>query len=418
MGAGHNDDSTTRLSIGYVMSESLTKPDLLAAAPTVYVRYSEMALFGMDDYANQTIRAVEHSTKSDIGALLLSCDIALPGCFSGIVEAYPELEPIIAKEEELRAAGSGSPVSHSTKAAALDDDNLSRNMIVHGAPGTGKSHFIENLKTLYFDDENVERVTFYPNYTYSQFVGGYKPIPNQDETGVTYAFVEGPFLKILTSAYRHPENRYLLIVEEINRANSAAVFGDTFQLLDRVDGVSRYPISISHEMASFLSNVQYNESKLAIPSNMFIWATMNSADQGVFPIDTAFRRRWDFTYLSIDNTQEAVDVTVSLISGHDVAWNALRRTLNNKLLSLGINEDKLIGPFFIGSAADMRKIQEDNRFNAVFKDKVITYLFNDVVRHCRPQFFSGSENATSFSQVCADFDLIGERVFGDYDLAI
>ena len=79
LGAGHNDDSTTRLSIGYVFEDSLTKTDLLEAAPAVYVRYSEMALFGMDDYANQTIRVVEHSTKSDIGALLLSCDITQPG---------------------------------------------------------------------------------------------------------------------------------------------------------------------------------------------------------------------------------------------------------------------------------------------------------------------------------------------------
>ena len=101
LGAGHNDDTTTRLSIGYVFESSLTKTDLLEAAPAVYVRYSEMALFGMDDYANQTIRVVEHSSKSDIGALLLSCDIAQPGCFQGIVQAYPELAPIIAKEERL-----------------------------------------------------------------------------------------------------------------------------------------------------------------------------------------------------------------------------------------------------------------------------------------------------------------------------
>ena len=440
MGAGRNDDSTTRLSIGFVLKESLTKPDLLVAAPAAYARYSEMVLFGMDDYANQTIRAVERSTKSDIGALFLSCDIAQPGSFSGIVEAYPVLAPIIAKEEELRGGTGTAP--HKTKTETLDDAQLSRNMIVHGAPGTGKSYYIEELRNLYFDEDKVTRVTFYPNYSYSQFVGGYKPrsgLNGRGEHEVYYEFVLGPFLETYVDALKHPEDRYLLIVEEINRANSAAVFGDVFQLLDRnLAGVSEYPIRISREMgeelysrlhhtyyyetpyAGFTAGESENERVgwMALPSNMFIWATMNSADQGVFPIDTAFRRRWDFMYLSIDNAREAADVNVSLAAGHDISWNALRTALNDKLLTLGIDEDKLLGPFFIGNRDCMLQIQADNRFNAVFKDKVITYLFNDVVRHCRPQFFSGASNPASYSQVCADFDLLGERVFGNYDLAI
>lgn len=439
LGAGHNDDTTTRLSIGYVFESSLTKTDLLEAAPAVYVRYSEMALFGMDDYANQTIRVVEHSSKSDIGALLLSCDIAQPGCFQGIVQAYPELAPIIAKEEEARASGGSIGVS---KVAMLDDAPINRNMIVHGAPGTGKSHYIEDLQRLYFDDDKVQRVTFYPNYSYAQFVGGYKPYSGINSKGdheVYYRFVFGPFLDTYVAALKHPEQRFLLIIEEINRANAAAVFGDVFQLLDRgIDGTSEYPVRVSHEMGGELYHqlnyTKYDEEHyagfteqevedecvktIALPSNMFIWATMNSADQGVFPIDTAFRRRWSFEYLSIDNSQEVVDISVNLAAGHSVSWNALRMMLNEKLLALGINEDKQIGPFFIGNRDYMNQLQNENRFNAVFKDKVITYLFNDVVRHCRLQFFTGATKPSSYSQVCADFDLIGERIFGDYDLSI
>ena len=439
LGKAFNDDTTTRLSIGYVFEASLTKTDLLEAAPAVYVRYSEMALFGMDDYANQTIRVVEHSTKSDIGALLLSCDIAQPGCFQGIVNAYPELAPIIAREEESRSSSTGPARS---KTAMLDDAPVNRNMIVHGAPGTGKSHYIEDLQDLYFDDDKVQRVTFYPNYSYAQFVGGYKPYSGINSKGdheVYYKFVFGPFLDMYVAAQKHPKERYLLIIEEINRANAAAVFGDVFQLLDRdINGVSEYPIRVSHEMGEELYHelhfTLHDEESysgftpeeleqecvktIALPHNMFIWATMNSADQGVFPIDTAFRRRWSFEYLSIDNSQEAVDMEVALACGHSVSWNALRSVVNEKLLALGINEDKQLGPFFIGNKDYMAKLQQENRFNAVFKDKVITYLFNDVVRHCRPQFFTGATKPSSYSQICADFDLMGERIFGDYDLGI
>lgn len=436
---GYKVESTVVISIGYLFESPLSKNDLLEAAPYEYIRFSEMPLFSLNDTAAQTIRKIEHTKKCDIGALLLSCDIAQPGCFQGIVEAYPELAPIIAKEEETRSSDAGAARS---KAAMLDDAPLNRNMIVHGAPGTGKSHYIENLQELYFDEGNVQRVTFYPNYSYTQFVGGYKPYSGINSKGdheVYYKFVFGPFLDTYVAALKHPKDRYLLIIEEINRANAAAVFGDVFQLLDRrIDGTSEYPVRVSHEMGDELYHqlnyTRYDESKYAgftayeaenecvqtisLPSNMFIWATMNSADQGVFPIDTAFRRRWAFEYLSIDNSQEVVDLEVSLAAGHSVSWNALRTVLNDKLLSLGINEDKQIGPFFIGNRNYMNQLQKENRFNAVFKDKVITYLFNDVVRHCRPQFFTGATKPSSYSQVCADFDLMGELIFGDYDLSI
>ena len=104
---------------------------------------------------------------------------------------------------------------------------------------------------------------------------------------------------------------------------------------------------------------------IALPSNMFIWATMNSADQGVFPIDTAFRRRWSFEYLSIDNSQEVVDISVNLAAGHSVSWNALRMMLNEKLLALGINEDKQIGPFFIGNRDYMNQLQKRESLSIV-----------------------------------------------------
>lgn len=205
----------------------------------------------------------------------------------------------------------------------VNDGGESRQKIIFGAPGTGKSY---SLKTAY-EGENAhfrdrwERVTFYPTYSYSQFVGTYKPVMKVvgGEEKIAYQFVPGPFLRSLVKATNDPDHDYLLIVEEINRANAAAVFGDVFQILDRGDdGESEYSIGASEDIIRYLQGtvglgepVLTPEAKrffgmataddeptgdctLKLPNNFYIWATMNSADQGVFPLDTAFKRRWEF----------------------------------------------------------------------------------------------------------------------------
>ncbi|MDV5105909.1 AAA family ATPase [Clostridium perfringens] len=173
------------------------------------------------------------------------------------------------------------------------------NRIIFGAPGTGKSNKLENEKGVFGD--NFERVTFHPNYSYSQFVGTYKPVPNKvnDKNGaltetITYEYVPGPFMRSLVKAIRSIKSEnptpYLLLIEEINRANVAVVFGDVFQLLDRKNGISEYAIETSEDMRSYLLKELGGDlkdyEKIRIPANLYIWATMNSADQGVFPMDT------------------------------------------------------------------------------------------------------------------------------------
>ena len=192
------------------------------------------------------------------------------------------------------------------------------NRIVFGAPGTGKSNRLENDKVVF--GQNFERVTFHPNYSYAQFVGTYKPVPVKElvngveTTTITYKYVPGPFMRTYVKAIRSiKENNpkpYLLLIEEINRANVAAVFGDVFQLLDRANGQSEYEIETSEDMRAYLAQeLKGKESdyeRIRIPKNMYLWATMNSADQGVFPMDTAFKRRWNFEYIGINENSEGI----------------------------------------------------------------------------------------------------------------
>ena len=293
------------------------------------------------------------------------------------------------------------------------DVSRPHNWILFGAPGTGKSYVIDQAAKQY----PRCRVTFHPDYTYAQFVGAYKPVPSQQTaSGITYGFVPGPFVNTLTESLENPNTPHILIIEEINRADPAAVFGDVFQLLDRNDeGSSEYSVRTSQELKDYLqgklsANAQktlralivdleqseadapdYDCSEIAIPNNMYIWASMNSADQGVFPMDTAFKRRWTFQYLPIDSDNGILQsADGAFLSEH---WDEIRTNINKLLKSQGrdIPEDKLLGPYFL-SARELHNDDEDAEQNAqnfvhVFASKVIMYLFEDAARYCRAQVF-------------------------------
>ena len=195
-------------------------------------------------------------------------------------------------------------------------------------------------------------------------------------------------------------------MEELNRAEAAAVFGDLFQLLDRnSDGSSEYPISVSEDLKQYLRREDGNDvgvwadvpkdeqKKLYFPSNFYIWATMNSADQGVFPLDTAFKRRWDFKYFGIDDAKD------KLTNDKQKFWNNLRTTINDALQEkLNLNEDKLLGPFFM-------KVEEnidEPTFWERFCSKVLLYLYEDAARLKRSQIFKDktySEIYNAFKEI-------------------
>lgn len=307
----------------------------------------------------------------------------------------------------------------------------SRNIIYHGAPGTGKSYQLDKDAEVF--GKNKKRVTFHSNMMYSNFIGTYKPVPTQNsDNPITYDFIAGPMLKSIVSALLKPEEPHLLIIEEINRANVAAVFGDTFQLLDRnKNGESLYPIDISEDIRMYLNKEIYlNDSisekikedvelklndGLIFPANLYLWATMNNADQGIMtPLDTAFKRRWDFKYFGIDNAYNHNDFEkygdINLGYNKTISWNSMRQFINDNLSLLNIPEDKLLGPYFLSKNILQKSNEEVTK---AFIDKVIMYLFQDLGAHNRTKIFN--VETMRYSSIIDEFYEHGEKIFNNYE---
>lgn len=316
-----------------------------------------------------------------------------------------------------------SPMSVSPNAPISEP----RNLIYFGAPGTGKSYQLARKAEECFAslERNVSRVTFHPDYTYAQFIGCFKPYSGINADGkheIGYRYCAGPFIELYVDAVTHPDENFLLIIEELNRANPAAVFGDIFQLLDRnQDGSSEYPIRVSEDLGRYLYEVpdfpctaEEREAErvfsISIPSNMYIWATINSADQGVFPMDTAFKRRWDFRYIDIDSGEDVIADKTVLIGNPPISvkWNDLRKGINAILLKSKVNEDKLLGPFFIAPSV----LNDQESFDNAFRSKVLLYLFEDAAKTKKDRVFKKGSNVT-YASICHDFDVSGVSAFAD-----
>lgn len=344
------------------------------------------------------------------------------------LESYKGVQYPVGNEEE----NDDTENSFNFETGYRPPSDFSHNRILFGAPGTGKSYKLKtDMQTLMENGGDYERVTFHPDYTYANFVGTYKPVPYPSEDGkdeITYDFVPGPFMRVyvkalISSKTLNPKPQ-LLIIEEINRANVTAVFGEVFQLLDRDNKfISEYPIQPSEDIKKYLVKTLENEiediGELRIPDNMFIWATMNNADQGVLPLDTAFKRRWDFEYLNTDNEENQIaDKFVILGKGtyaRRVEWNELRKVINDRLSSLKVNEDKLLGVFFLNKHIVVPN--QGNEINAnvfikAFKNKVLMYLFEDAAKQRRTSLFEGCSDTTKYSSICKEFDLRGVEIFG------
>lgn len=258
------------------------------------------------------------------------------------------------------------------------DDNT-RQVIYFGAPGTGKSHAVNNIVNQKAPDRNV-RITFHPDTDYSSFVGCFKPTMRDGK--IEYAFTAQAFVEAYIKAWRDISKPFYLIIEEINRGNCAQIFGDIFQLLDRnAEGESSYSITPDADLKNYIGeklSLQTNipdkirsGSEMRLPSNLFIYATMNTSDQSLFPIDSAFKRRWDWHYTAISPSDSD---PVIAFDTQSYSWASFIELVNKRIFDLTKSEDKQLGYWFI-------KPNTDNIIKwKTFVSKAIFYIWNDVVK--------------------------------------
>ena len=327
----------------------------------------------------------------------------LDGYLMQTSEAYRAFKTGRAGGARAPAAATEADATVSTLAAALQ---RGRNLILYGAPGTGKSHY---ARLLYAEHEHLV-TTFHPDYDYTDFVGAYKPAVDR-EGRITYAFTPQVFTRAYSRAWKlycddlqeggspegspgspsEPEPMYLA-VEEINRGNCAQAFGDIFQLLDRdEEGFSRYAIACDHDLADWLARElgacpgyaqticereglgdRFDYSYLMLPPNFYLLATMNTSDQSLFPMDSAFRRRWEWEYVAIN--YDAADGVVIRLEGRSYGWRDFLCRINERIGRVTLSEDKQLGPYFVRVPAD-RVISA-----GMFRSKVLFYLWHDVFR--------------------------------------
>jgi len=323
------------------------------------------------------------------------------------------------------------------------------NVLLYGVPGSGKSWTIEHE---YCDkDSHVERLVFHPDYTNADFIGQILPVVDEDKQ-VTYEFTPGPFTTILRNAYRNPMKKYILIIEEINRGNAPAIFGEIFQLLDRKvvmrDGDDGFPVGTSEYGIThkYIAEFVYGnpEHKVRIPSNLSIIGTMNTSDQNVFTLDTAFQRRWRMRLIenNFDNVRASLANAQILDTG--VTWRRFCETVNTIIIGnkskMASAEDKRLGVYFVhendlkfddralpsegfatllveqnelirkeltDSITEVEKtrlaeIREAVMHNRLFPEKVIKYLWDDAFKF-NPEALFDTDNVESLEQVIRIF---------------
>lgn len=262
------------------------------------------------------------------------------------------------------------------------------NVILYGVPGSGKSYKVKHEYLAGLGEEQHERVVFHPDYTYSDFVG--QILPEKGDNGsLTYKFNPGPFTRIMKKAYESPDKKFVLVIEEINRGNAPAIFGDIFQLLDREkegdeEGFSEYSIT-NHEIGRELFDDE--DAKIKIPSNLSIIATMNTSDQNVFTLDNAFQRRWKMVQVAnvFDKSKkEEKDLAETKVLDTDLIWEDFMKIINeqilNKNLTMTSMEDKRLGTHFV----DKNLLKDDRQFSG----KVLKYLWDDGFKFARNDVFN------------------------------
>ena len=300
-------------------------------------------------------------------------------------------------KEDLKKMLKSIEQNNNKEANLLFEDVKGKNVIYHGVPGSGKSYFITHFLLYDIEDTNYERIVFYPEYSYTDFVGTYKL-----RADAKIAPIPGPFTRILTKAILNRDKQFVLVIEEMNRGNAEAIFGDIFQILDRED--ETYIINNDFIIDCINEKIEDDDEKLSLdtkiklPSNLTILATINTSDQNVFNLDTAFARRWDYVpvtenFLKDNNlvTEEVKNFENDNIKGFNTKWDTFRKAINNAILSsnnIWSKEDKQLGKFYISTNMLCGKEnidyldnnQRNIKIREKFLNKVMRYLWNDVFK--------------------------------------
>jgi hypothetical protein len=304
-------------------------------------------------------------------------------------------------EQETIAVSDTNTIGKQSEIDSPDTFSGGENVIFYGVPGCGKSHSIgQRIKGASGDNKPEEkRIVFHPDYTYSDFVG--QILPKLNDKQVVYEFVPGPFTEALKIAKDNINTPVFLIIEEINRGNAAAIFGDIFQLLDRKEnGESKYVID-NRDISEYLIK-NNSDNKIKIPSNLYIYATMNTSDQNVFTIDTAFQRRFEMEL--VRNTFD--DNQIWEIPETGVTWKTFAEEVNELLTkqdAVMSSEDKSLGAWFVKKGITKPR----------FGNKVLKYLWDDAFKFDRAAFFNVDKN-NSLQEILDEFDKTGfERILAD-----
>ncbi|MDD4070283.1 MAG: AAA family ATPase [Candidatus Izemoplasmatales bacterium] len=353
--------------------------------------------------------------------------------FDAVMEIYNKIkdenEPFHAKDEQYHRTYSSAVKCFADFIKSLDSNEPKpfesgitngENIVVYGTPGCGKSYYVENtlLPQKNITKNNKFRTTFFQDYTNTDFVG--QVLPKINGENVTYEFNPGPFTLALARALEVPNEHVALVIEELNRGNAASIFGDIFQLLDRKeDGSSRYEIT-NVNIQDYL--IKYFEKlgkaielrTIKIPGNMSIIATMNTSDQNVFTLDTAFKRRWKFEKLKNEFINHKYENKLVPGMHDDITWKDLVKSINLYIVEnadMMMNEDKQIGVYFIEENRLIEKYVDANSKNIKeFAYKLFEYLWDDVAKFSRTDWF---KNAKTLDQLIEEYEKNGQDVFKD-----
>lgn len=373
-------------------------------------------------YINSPIDEVRYifeveSISSDAITLLKKCEVSKGPNLD--LSSIAELQPVAymkdymtITEETFESVVStilGISLGYNNPKTSVSTTSVSQT-IYYGCPGTGKSFTVKKdtegeygEKTIWYDksgarvespseeekktlSNNIFRTTFHPDYDYATFVGCYKPGKDVDGR-LDYRFVPQVFTNAYVTALRHPEDPVYLIIEEINRGNCAQIFGDLFQLLDRTDGVSDFAIKPDTELSNYLSGEGVPSDSLRLPANLHIYATMNTSDQSLFPMDSAFKRRWSMEYMPINYEHPIASKYTVTIAGRTFRWLDFLKWANFQIRESTSSEDKQMGEFFIRCGSGKNIAEKE------FVNKVMFYIWNDICkdyynpRHVTKQFF-------------------------------